>query len=283
MDAQEPAPGRALVFGEVLYDCFETDEAPGGAPLNVAVHLRRAGWEVALLSRVGEDSRGAGLRQLLAAEGLDDGNLQVDPSAPTGTVGVEVGPGGEPCFTIHEGVAWDAIALPDPLPAATLLYVGTLAARAPVSRATFEALLDAPFPWKVFDVNLRQDFWSPEVLERGLAAATLVKLNRDELGVLAAALGLEADPAAFLARYPGLRHVCLTLGPEGARLFTRGEEPVSHPALPGEVVDTVGAGDALCGALVGALARGVAPADALAAGAANAARVCACRGAIPPR
>lgn len=265
---------NALVFGEALVDCFEDGPVVGGAPLNFAVHLHRRGWGVRLVSRVGGDEHGARIVGLLEREGLPLADLQREAGA-TGWVSVETDASGEPRYVIHADVAWDRIEAPR-APGGDLLYFNTLAARAPVSAATLAELLDQDFRHRVFDVNLRQDYWSPEAVRRGIARATLVKLNHDELA------RLELDPAALLAENPDLEVVCVTRGGEGAALYLAGGRTCEGAAPEVEVVDTVGAGDALCAALVDGLVRqDETPERALADAISFAAQVVQVRGALP--
>lgn len=255
----------------------------GGAPLNVAVHLRRGGLEVRLLSRVGRDPRGRAVRTLLEAEGVDLELLQED-EGPTGWVTVALSEHGEPSYVLHEQVSWDRIALPREVPAADILYFGSLAGRAPESRRTLAALRERPFAWRVFDVNLRQHYWSQEQVRDGVARARLVKLNHDELRQLGPALGCdEAGPGEIFDRFPGLELVCLTRGAAGAELWGRDGLRVWQPVREVPVVDTVGAGDALCAGLVGSLVAGEDPEAALAAGVERALVTVQHRGALSAR
>lgn len=273
-----PQP-RALIFGEALVDVFPDSEVIGGAPLNVAVHLARAGWQVHLLSRVGEDPRGIAVRDLLLREGVRLDLLQ-EGGGPTGWVSVETSPSGEPSYVIHEGVAWDRIEWPEALPEVDLFYFDTLAARSPVSGGTLARLLEADLPWPVFDVNLRQQFWSPEQVREGCGRARLVKLNEDEYATLGPALGAGEDPRGIFPTFPDLELLCLTRGGEGAELFSRagGHFQVGVPEV--EVVDTVGAGDSFLASLTRTLVEGGSPQEALEAGAAAAAVVVQHRGAL---
>lgn len=267
-------PPSALVFGEALVDCFEDGPMVGGAPLNFAVHLHRRGWGVRLVSRIGRDEHGGRIVGLLEREGLPLADLQREDGS-TGWVSVETDGAGEPAYVIHSDVAWDRIEAPVE-PRADLLYYNTLAARSPVSAATLEGLPVRAFRHRVFDVNLRQDYWSRETVLAGLARATLVKLNHEELA------RLELDPVALLEEHPDLQAVCVTQGGRGAALFLRGGEACEMAAPRVEVVDTVGAGDALCAALVDGMVRQEkAPERALADAISFAAEVVQVRGALP--
>jgi fructokinase len=267
-------PPSALVFGEALVDCFEDGPVVGGAPLNFAVHLHRRGWGVRLVSRVGEDAHGGRIVELLEREGVSLADLQRESGA-TGWVSVETDDAGEPRYVIHADVAWDRIE-PPRAPAGDLLYFNTLAARAPGSASTLEGLLARSFRHRVFDVNLRQDYWSRSLVLEGVARATLVKLNHEELA------RLELAPEALLEGHPELEVVCVTHGGEGAALHLQGGRKVVEVAPEVSVVDTVGAGDALCAALVdGLVRRGEPPEQALSGAISFAAEVVQVRGALP--
>ena len=280
---------RVLGLGEVLWDLLPTGRQLGGAPANFACHARALGADAAIVTRVGSDALGREIVERLGALGLPAGLVQVDERAPTGTVGVELDGAGVPRFTIHGGVAWDALAATDTALAAAAhadaVCFGSLAQRSGPARASIRRLVEAaPAPaLRIFDVNLRQRFHTREVLERSLALANVLKLNDAELPVLASVFGLSGAPEAVveaLARRFDLRLVALTRGPGGSLLWTR-QGASDHPGAPATVQDTVGAGDAF----TAALALGVLldwPLERINARAnAVAAFVCGCAGAVP--
>lgn len=195
----DSSPLRLLSFGELLWDLFEGEERIGGAAFNLAAHAARCGLEAHLLSRVGHDDLGH--RALEAARHFDVATdaIQIDPQNPTGTVTVtisqEAGREGQPTYTIHAPVAWDFIAAdPDTLEHLTakpfdVVCFGTLAQRGEVSRASLLQLLDAcKTDTLFFDINLRQHYYSKEIVTHGLQHATILKLNDEELPILAAML-----------------------------------------------------------------------------------------------
>lgn len=252
---------RPILFGEVLFDRFpDGAEVLGGAPFNVAWHLRGFGENPLLVSRVGADEAGRRVRQAMAAWGLDTSALQTDPDHPTGTVRVDV-EGGEPRFHILPDQAYDFIRqdeLPEPGGAACV-YHGSLALRRPESAAAWQALarrVGAPVP--VFlDVNLRPPWWRREDVQDWIGRARWVKLNREELDQLAPA-GEDAmgRAEAFLALYR-LEGLFVTLGEAGALALTaRGERKRALPDTSLPVVDTVGAGDAFAAVCLLGRARG---------------------------
>lgn len=233
---------RILSFGEVLFDVFEDGARLGGAPLNLAVHLHRLGVEASLVSAVGQDTLGDVAIQEIVREGLPTDHIARVPQ-PTGTVTVTLDEAKVPAYNFLRNCAYDYIPVPKmDLSELDLFCFGTLAQRGEASRGTLRKLL-GEVTCKIFcDVNLRQDFYSKEILEHSLSAADLVKLNDDELPVIASLFGLEPAGSAVAERF-GLETVILTLGPDGCEIWDGGKTFVS-PAYPAEVVSTVGAGDA---------------------------------------
>ena len=288
----QPHTGTAtpvVGIGEVLWDVFPGGRRLGGAPANFAFHARARGLEAVLVSGVGEDPLGAEIVREIEARALDSRWLSVQTNTPTGTVRVEVDAEGVPAYIITEDVAWDHLAWTDGLAAlagaARAVCYGTLGQRAPESRVAIRRFLAATAPdcLRVCDINLRAPFFDEEVVRDSLGLATVLKLNGDELPILAGCLGLDGAPLQVLSGIRaafGLDLVALTRGSQGSLLFTA-EQVSDHPGLPVAVVDTVGAGDAFTASLVAGLLRDD-PLDAI-NGAANAAaaRVCSHAGATP--
>jgi fructokinase len=252
-------PFLVVGLGELLWDLLPEGKKPGGAPANFAYHARVLGDDGRPVTRIGADPLGEELRARLAELGLPAEHVQVDPQRPTGTVHVALDPRGVPTFTITPEVAWDHLAWEPSLAALAArtdaVCFGSLAQRNPVSRSTIRAFLSATRPdaLRVFDVNLRQSWYSPEVLRDSLQRASIVKLNETELPVVLRALelpeggGLEAGCRALREAF-GLELVCLTLGPEGS-LFCTAAGELSSPGVEVRVADTVGAGDAFTAVL----------------------------------
>ena len=240
---------RPVLFGEVLFDRFPDGEVLGGAPFNVAWHLRGFGENPLFISRVGDDDGGRKVRLAMDAWGMDASGLQVDAEHPTGAVRIEL-VDGEPRFEILPDQAYDYIYLADvpELGRPAFLYHGSLAlrrAQAPSSRTTLETLV-RHYEIPVFlDVNLRPPWWTADDVLRWAVQANWIKLNLDELETLVP--GEEAPEARarqFLAKY-SLEYLILTRGSEGAlALSATGEAESVRPVPATHVVDTVGAGDA---------------------------------------
>jgi len=244
-------------LGEVLWDMLPGGRQLGGAPANVAFHASGLGGRGAVASCVGDDDLGREIRRRLRAAGLDDKAVAISPSQPTGTVTVELDASGKPTFTIHRNVAWDFIPFNDVMSElarrADAVCFGSLAQRSEVSRETIRRFLEATQPecLRICDVNLRQNYFSREVLVGSFEAADVVKLNDEELPVVCGLLDLppEGDAAmqGLLERF-GLHLVILTCGPAGSVLMTP-EQTSRRPASKVKVVDSVGAGDAFTAAV----------------------------------
>jgi fructokinase len=249
-----------LCVGEILWDALPDGLFLGGAPFNVACHLRALGEKGAFVSRVGDDRLGDEALRRLRARGLDDGLMQVDDQLPTGFVRVDLDAPDDPGYEIVEPAAWDAIARTEALQRraerAAALVFGSLAQRAAPSRPTIQALCRSD-ALGVFDVNLRPPYVDRSVIERSLRAADVVKMNREELGRLRGWFDLPDGPGAAMDAL-GERFdcptVCVTWGGDGARLWREGRT-WHHPGHDATVADTVGAGDAFLAALLSGLLR----------------------------
>jgi fructokinase len=252
-------------LGELLWDVFLNRKELGGAPANFAYMTSLLGDEGVVASRVGRDRLGNAAARRLAKLGLSQEWLQLDTKSPTGTVKVQVFEDGQPKFQIAENVAWDNFEWTSQWQAlaarAAAVCFGSLAQRAERSRDTIRLFLQnlRPNAVKVFDVNLRQSFFSADILRESAKNADIMKVNQDELPQVAQLLGYKtnAKEAAgpWLLRTCGLKLVCVTEGPSGSSLVAA-DGVHRHPGFPTEVADTVGAGDAFTAALIHHYLRG---------------------------
>ncbi len=194
-------------LGEFLWDFLPGGKELGGAPANFCHAAKLLGNEAWLVSSVGNDDLGEEILSKLTETGLPRDYIQRDPVHPTGTVNVDVGDAGQPSFDIVEEVAWDYIGWTDGLETlaarADAVCFGSLAQRSSRSRETTHKFIRAmrPESVRVFDVNLRQSFYSAKVISESLALANVVKLNHDELPIVAGLLGLNysQDEVGLLA------------------------------------------------------------------------------------
>ena len=277
-------------IGEVLWDMLPNGKQLGGAPANFAYHAHSLGARSLLISAIGDDDLGREILHTLSQKKLDTRYFQVGERRETGTVSIEVDPAGMPTYVIHEDVAWDYISWDEELTelaaAADAVCFGSLAQRSFISRSTIQAFLQhmRPASIRVFDLNLRQSYYTPEIITHSLQLATLLKLNDEEWPTLAKMLGLPPEVPAgvreLMARFE-LDLVALTRGAAGSLLITA-TELHEQPAPAIEVVDTVGAGDAFTAALTVGLLRHLPLAAVHASASQLAGYVCGCAGAMPP-
>ena len=250
---------RPVIFGEVLYDCFPDGQAVlGGAPFNVAWHLQGFGGAPLFISRVGDDPLGHHVKDAMHNHGMDASGLQLDSLHPTGKVTITMS-GKNHSFEIIPDQAYDYIdqgALP-PLPDSTLFYHGSLAARSPVSAQTL-AFLNTRYAGKrLVDVNLRSPWWQQQQVLELVDGAWLAKLNDEELQLLAPDADDDASRIQQLINNAGLQLLLVTRGAAGAELLTAsGDSFRVAPDPVTDVVDTVGAGDAMTSVLILAILQG---------------------------
>lgn len=278
-------------IGEVLWDMLPQGRQIGGAPANFAHHVSQFGQPACVISAVGDDALGREIIDSFASQGLDSHLAIVD--RPTGTVDVLPDTSGRgPQYEIHQGVAWDYIPWTPALEAIAsqtrAVCFGSLAQRCETSRETIGRFLDAvprdDNRLVVFDINLRQDYYSKDIIEESLRRCNILKINNEELATISGMFGLSGtdvqdDSRQLLTRF-GLKMLILTCGAVGSYVFTR--DGVSFRPTPRvEVADTVGAGDSFTAAFIAALLRGRSVADAHAAAVRASAYVCTCHGATP--
>lgn len=281
---------KAVGIGEVLWDMLPDGKKAGGAPANFTYHVSRFGIDGRIVSAVGPDSLGQEILDVFSSKGMR--GIIPKVQFPTGTVQVTLDAAGIPVYRIMEGVAWDNIpysAELDRLASETgAVCFGSLAQRSPVSRATVNRFLDA-IPddgqtLKIFDINLRQDFYSREIICNSLEKCNILKINDEELDTLGSMLQLHTDSIAGRCRdlmsLYGLRILILTCGAEGSYVFTA--DDCSYIKTPHvEVIDTVGAGDSFTGSFTAAIMKGLSPADAHRLAVDVSAFVCTQAGAMP--
>lgn len=273
-------------IGEILWDMLPTGKALGGAPANFAYHAKRLGEDGWAVSAIGNDALGREIMEIVMEKGLR--NLISVTSRPTGTVQVSLDAKGVPSYTIMEDVAWDNIPFTPQMAAlasrADAVCFGSLVQRGN-SRDSVLRFLRAmrPEALRVFDINLRQHYYSKEVIDESLQLSDILKINDEEIRIVAELFGLGGDDTAacraLIERY-GLKLVILTRGADGSEVITA-DEAIPQAVGEVEVVDTVGAGDSFTAAFVVAYLRGDSLADAQRLANETAAYVCSCKGAMP--
>ncbi|HJP86740.1 MAG TPA: carbohydrate kinase [Gemmatimonadaceae bacterium] len=253
-------------IGEVLWDVYPDAARFGGAPANFACHAAAFGADALLVSAVGNDEAGDRAMATLERHHVDTTSVVRDPAHATGKVDVTVDASGQASYQFADDVAWDHLSWADSLALLAqqldAICYGTLAQRSKESRETIHRLVGATLPgtMRMFDVNLRQAFFTTEVIDASLRLATALKLNEEELAIVAELCGVAGSVnqevmRALLDRYE-LSIVALTCGPNGAVLMTA-DDVSECPAVPTQIVDTVGAGDAFTAALVIDFMRGL--------------------------
>jgi len=250
---------KVVGLGEVLWDHLPGRTCLGGAPANFAYITTLMGDQGIVASRVGEDSLGIEALRRMEELGLDIDHVQTDRQLPTGTVKVEVDGKGTARYEIAQPVAWDALHWTADwqhlAERADAVCFGSLAQRSDESGATIRHFLSATSPRtvKIFDVNLRQSYYSQEVLAESMRLADIVKLNDEELPKIMSSNRVQhkddLSSAQRLIRTYDLELVCITRGGRGS-LLVRGGDSSEHPGFRVHVADTVGSGDAFTAGLV---------------------------------
>ena len=277
-------------MGEALWDVLPEGKKLGGAPANFAYHVSQLGLDSCVVSAVGDDKLGHELMDNLNGRGMQCLIEQVP--YPTGTVQVELDEAGIPCYNIKENVAWDNIPFTSRLEVLALrtqaVCFGSLAQRSIVSRETINRFLDlmpdGNGQLKIFDVNLRQSFYTKEVLCASMRKCNILKINDEELVTVSRMFGypgidLQDKCWLLLGKY-NLRMLILTCGVNGSYVFTPGEFSfVETPRV--QVADTVGAGDSFTAAFVASILKGKTVAEAHRRAVAVSAYVCTQNGAMP--
>ena len=246
-------------LGELLWDIFPEGRQLGGAPANFAYMTSLLGDEGIVASRVGGDELGEEAKRRLQHLNLNTFYIQLDPTYRTGIVQVEVDAKGQPTFQIAQPVAWDAFEWTPAWQAlaqkADAVCFGSLAQRCVQSRQTIFSFLKTirPETTRVFDVNLRQSFYSAQILADSAKQADIIKLNSDELPAVVQLLGFpfhdEESAAQWLLNTFRIKLVCITRGARGSLLVSEYAKH-EHPGVRVQVADTVGSGDAFTAALV---------------------------------
>ena len=277
-------------LGEVLWDVLPEGKKLGGAPANFAYHAGQfLGMNNTIaVSALGEDKLADETIEALKEHGLND--LLPRVPYPTGTVQVQLDEQGIPTYDIKENVAWDNIPFDDDIAEIArncrAVCFGSLAQRNVVSRETIQKFLDATPDdcLKIFDINLRQQFYTQEILRESFQRCNILKINDEELVLIGRMFGypgldIENKCWLILGKY-NLDMLVLTCGTNGSYVFTPGH--VSFQETPKvKVADTVGAGDSFTGSFVGSILNGKSVPEAHSTAVQVSAYVCTQNGAMP--
>lgn len=277
-------------IGEALWDVLPEGKKIGGAPANFAYHVSQFGLQSCIVSAVGDDALGKEILDNFREKNLN--HIVETVPYPTGTVQVELDPNGIPQYDIKENVAWDNIPFTPQLEELAhrtrAICYGSLAQRNVVTRQTINRFIDAmPKDQEnliVFDVNLRQRFYTKEILDESMKRCNVLKINDEELVTISRMLGypgtdLQSKCWILLGRYD-LKMLILTCGVNGSYIFTSGN--MSYLATPQvEVADTVGAGDSFTATFTSSIIKGLPVAEAHRRAVEVSAFVCTQHGAMP--
>lgn len=275
-------------LGEALWDVLPDGKKLGGAPANFAYHAAQFGLDTIAISALGEDKLAEETIDALKEHNLN--YLMPRVPYPTGTVQVTLTGDGIPTYDIKENVAWDNIPLTDEMleiaKNARAVCFGSLAQRNVVSRENIHKFLDATPDdcVKIFDINLRQQFYTKEVIKESLKRCNILKINDEELVLIGRMFGypgldIENKCWLILGKY-NLDMLVLTCGTNGSYVFSPGQ--MSFQETPKvEVADTVGAGDSFTGSFVGSILNGKPVPEAHKTAVQVSAFVCTQNGAMP--
>lgn len=276
-------------IGEILWDVLPEGKKLGGAPANFAYHVGQFGLDSTVVSAIGNDTLGDEILESLRRKNIN--HIIEKVPYPTGTVQVKLDADGVPQYEINENVAWDNIPFTNRLEELAgrtrAVCFGSLAQRNAVSRTTITRFLDSldrDSTLVVFDANLRQHFYSKEVLEASMQRSNVLKINDEELVVFCRLFGIpdidmQAACSSLLELYD-LRMLILTCGINGSYVFTPTEVSF-RPTPMVEVADTVGAGDSFTAAFIASILKGKSVAEAHRTSVETSAYVCTQHGAMP--
>lgn len=244
-------------FGEILWDMLPSGKLPGGAPMNVALHLQNLGVNVAMISKVGTDALGDDIVNFIKQKGGATDWIQRDAQQPTGIVEVNISNRTSVTYNIVHPVAWDFILdTPDAVEAARDAYAfvyGTLACRDEHSRAALFHLLEVAKGLKIYDVNLRPPHYSKELIESLLQKANIVKMNEEELDIVSGWYDTSRltreEKVSFMKTKFNLKAAIITMGGDGA-LFLDEHGLHKSKVYRVEVKDTIGSGDSFLAGMI---------------------------------
>lgn len=254
--------GKIIGLGEILWDMLPTGKQLGGAPANFAYHVCRLGGNGWAVSAISDDELGREIKNTLSTKKLN--TILEEVNEPTGTVQVTLNAAGVPTYDITEGVAWDHIPfterIGDLAKETSAVCFGTLAQRSPESRATIHEFIEnmPDGSLKVYDINLRQNYYDEKIISDSLGLADILKINDEELEIVSRMLcltGTSEERCRAISREFNLKFVILTMGGDGSKVIL---EDSVHLSTPGKIniVDTVGAGDSFTAAFMLAYLRG---------------------------
>lgn len=254
---------RLIGIGEILWDEFPARQL-GGAPANFAYHAGQLGGDGMTISRIGDDLPGKDIKALLDKKKVPY-LLSIDKEHPTGRVSVKTDDKGTPEYIIHENTAWDFLTFepyfPEIAAQADAVCFGTLAQRNPISAKAIKTFIRATKKdcLKIFDVNLRQNYYSKTIISELLYLTNVLKLNNEEFDILSQMFLSCREETACLEELISmfcLDYIVLTRGENGSRIFMDNQDSI-YKSKPVEVVDSVGAGDSFAAVVALGILKGL--------------------------
>lgn len=275
-----------ICFGETLWDVLPGERKPGGAPMNVAVHLQNFSFNPTVISKVGSDALGKELLLFLEGKGVNTALIQTDNQYPTGVVNVQIADNGDASYDIVFPSAWDFIDYPEKLvnkEDEKILIFGSLASRNENSRTTLLKLL-GEVDVALFDVNFRAPHYSRKLIEQLLRKSQVVKLNEHEIQIIGEWISASGESFESLcidvSNFYGIPHIILTMGGDGAMVHKDGLN-YRHHGFKVKVKDTVGSGDSFLAAYIAHFLKGSSIEQCLEMACATGAFVASNEGAVP--
>ncbi|MFO7751498.1 MAG: PfkB family carbohydrate kinase [Desulfobacteraceae bacterium] len=280
-----------LVAGEILFDVFPEYRRIGGAPFNFAFHLKKLGFDVRFVSRVGRDDRGKEILDFLKAHDFSLEDIQIDPDHETGSVEVKIDSTGGHDFDIKTDAAYDYLEFTDHVKRlagenAGLIYFGTMVQRTDKGFRTLQRILEnrGEFATAFLDINLRPRCYTRSTIEESLRAADILKLNLEELVHITGGAedeSLRGPAVESLMKEYSIQHVILTKGENGSELFSGKNRFTEEPKDESRIADTVGAGDAYAAVAAAGFLTGLPEERIILLAGSFAGRICGIKGALP--
>jgi len=268
LESMNQSKFNVVTFGEVLWDILPSGAVPGGAPMNVAYHLKQLGQHPTIITRIGNDEMGLSLKKFFSDLGVNTNYFQLDNQFETGKVFAKLMPGNEVNYDIVSPSAWDFIScdeqLIDLVKQSDYFVYGSLASRSAMSKKTLFQLLEIASV-KILDLNLRKPHYDKQILEELIQTATILKLNESELELITGWFsnysGIEERVKIIAERF-GIEHIVVTLGGDGAYMWMNNQS-WWHKGYKVKVEDTIGSGDAFLAGLIHQIIKKEAPNDML--------------------
>ena len=246
---------KVLCFGEALWDNFPDYKEIGGAPLNVAFHLKKLGVNTQFITRVGEDKMGSQILEFLNKVNFDNSLIQEDNKYNTGEVNISLDKSKSANYIIKYPCAWDKIEMSDHyinvVENSDFFVFGSLISRDKISRETLLKLIDHA-NFKIFDVNIRDPYYDFELISFLMQKSNMIKFNEEELERISKDLGVISNSIENkiieISKMTSTELICLTLGEKGVVFYD--SKFHYQDAINTKVLNTVGAGDSFLAMLI---------------------------------